>query len=183
MSRILLLYSSVYGHTLKISEFIRTDAGTRGDVVEVRPLAQGAADAASFDAIVVGSSIRHGKHHAEVMDFVRANVSLLQSLPSAFFSVSLIARKPTKQTPETNQYVREFITKSSWRPALVGIFGGVLDYQRYRPFDRYAIRFIMTLTKGPTDLHTNVEFTDWDKVRQFSANLSALAAGRSTPAR
>jgi menaquinone-dependent protoporphyrinogen IX oxidase len=38
----------------------------------------------------------------------------------------------------------------------------------------------MTLTKGPTDLHTNVEFTDWDKVREFSNRLSALAAGRAT---
>jgi menaquinone-dependent protoporphyrinogen oxidase len=182
VSKILLLYSSVYGHTLKISEHIRADAATRGDLVEVRPLAQGAADAAAFDALVVGSSIRHGKHHAEVMEFVRAQQALLEAKPSAFFSVSLIARKPTKQTPETNQYVREFLAKSPWKPRLVGIFGGVLDYQRYGAFDRYAIRFIMTLTKGPTDLHTNVEFTDWNKVQAFSAQLSTLAAGRPVAA-
>ena len=182
VSRILLLYSSFYGHTRKIGEFIQADATTRNDVVEVRPLAQGAADAAAFDAIVVGSSIRHGKHHAEVMDFVRSQQAVLESRPSAFFSVSLIARKPTRQTPETNQYVREFLARSPWKPQLIGIFGGVLDYQRYRAFDRYAIRFIMTLTKGPTDLHTNVEFTNWDKVREFTAQLSALAGGRSVQA-
>src|SRR5512134_1427565 len=119
VSRILLLYSSVYGHTLKISEFIKADAAARGDVVEVRPLAQGAGDVAGYDAIVVGSSIRHGKHHAEVMDFVQAQHALLDSKPSAFFSVSLIARKPTRQTPETNQYVREFLSRSPWKPRLV----------------------------------------------------------------
>jgi menaquinone-dependent protoporphyrinogen oxidase len=172
-----LFYSSFYGHTLKISEFIKADAAMRGDVVDVRPIATGAGDAAGYDAIVVGSSIRHGKHHAEVMDFVRTQKSLLDSKPGAFFSVSLIARKPTRQTPETNQYVREFLAKSPWKPRLVGIFGGVLDYQRYGVFDRYAIRLIMTLTGGPTDLHTNVEFTDWDKVRDFSSRLSSLAAG------
>ncbi len=182
MSKILLLYSSVYGHTLKVGEFIQADAATRGDVVEVRPLAQGAGDAAGYDAIVVGSSIRHGKHHAEVMEFVQAQQALLDSKPSAFFSVSLIARKPTRQTPETNQYVREFLARSPWKPRLVGIFGGVLDYQRYRLFDRYAIRLIMTLTRGPTDMHTNVEFTDWDKVREFSAAVSGLAAGRTAAA-
>jgi menaquinone-dependent protoporphyrinogen oxidase len=176
VSRILLLYSSFYGHTLKIGEFIGAEAATRGDEVVVRPLARGAADAAAYDAIVVGSSIRHGKHHAEVTDFVRANVELLGRLPSAFFSVSLIARKPTRQTPQTNQYVREFVAKSPWQPRLIGIFGGVLDYQRYGVFDRYAIRLIMTLTRGPTDLHTHVEFTDWDKVRAFAAQVSALAA-------
>lgn len=179
VARILLLYSSVYGHTLKISEFIRDDAAARGDVVDVRPLAGGAGDASGYDAIVVGSSIRHGKHHAEVMDFVRTQKSLLDSKPSAFFSVSLIARKPARQTPETNQYVREFLAKSAWQPRLVGIFGGVLDYQRYGLFDRYAIRLIMTLTRGPTDLHTNVEFTDWDKVRVFAGQVSALAAGQA----
>jgi menaquinone-dependent protoporphyrinogen oxidase len=180
VSRILLLYSSVYGHTLKISEFIKADAAARGDVVEVRPLADGAGDVAGFDALVVGSSIRHGKHHAEVVEFVRVQRALLDSRPGAFFSVSLIARKPARQTPETNQYVREFLARSPWKPQLVGIFGGVLDYQRYRVFDRYAIRLIMTLTGGPTDLHTNVEFTDWDKVREFSNRLSALAAGRAS---
>ena len=178
MSKILVLYSSVYGHTLKVSEFIKADAATRGDVVDVRPLAEGAADLAGYDAVALGSSIRHGKHHAEVMDFVRAQQAVLESRPSAFFSVSLIARKPARQTPETNQYVREFLARSPWKPQLVGIFGGVLDYQRYRVFDRYAIRLIMTLTRGPTDLHTNVEFTDWDKVREFSRGLSTLAASR-----
>jgi menaquinone-dependent protoporphyrinogen oxidase len=57
------------------------------------------------------------------------------------------------------------------------VFGGVLDYQRYGVFDRYAIRFIMTLTKGPTDLHTNVEFTNWDAVRAFAGQVSELARG------
>jgi menaquinone-dependent protoporphyrinogen oxidase len=176
VSRILLLYSSFYGHTRKISEFIRAELSPRGDEVVVRPLSEGAADASAFDALVVGSSIRHGKHHAEVVDFVRAHKDLLDLRPNAFFSVSLIARKPHKQTPESNQYVREFLARSPWRPKLVGIFAGVLDYQRYGVFDRYAIRFIMALTKGPTDLHTNVEFTDWDKVRAFATELSTLAA-------
>ena len=40
--------------------------------------------------------------------------------------------------------------------ALVGVFGGELDYQRYGLFNRYMIRLIMTINKGPTDLHTKV---------------------------
>jgi menaquinone-dependent protoporphyrinogen oxidase len=175
VANILLLYSTVYAQTLKISEFIKAEAAARGDTIELRPLAQGAADAAKFDAVVVGSSIRHGKHHAEVVDFIRVNKPLLDGMPSAFFSVSLVARKPNKNTPETNPYVREFIAKSPWKPKLVGVFGGVLDYQRYGWFDRYAIRLIMTITKGPTDLHTNVEFTNWDAVKRFAEQVSALA--------
>jgi menaquinone-dependent protoporphyrinogen oxidase len=100
-------------------------------------------------------------------------------MPSAFFSVSLIARKPTRSTAESNPYVRTFLERSPWKPALVGVFAGELDYQRYGPFDRYAIRFIMTLTKGPTDLRTKVEFTDWDAVDRFAGRVGALANGHA----
>jgi len=178
VANILLLYSTVYGHTVKISEFIRADAAARGDTVTLRPLDEGAADGDAFDAIVIGASIRHGKHNPGVAEFARANLGLLERKPSAFFSVSLIARKPTRNTPESNQYVREFLRKTPWKPRTVGVFGGVLDYQRYNWFDRGAIRFIMMITKGPTDVHTNVEFTDWEAVRRFSAQVAELARGQ-----
>jgi len=178
VARILLLHQSVYGHTIKISECLKDELAALGDVAEVRPLEQGAADADAFDAIVLGASIRHGKHSPAVVDFVSAQRALLESKPSAFFSVSLVARKPAKNTAQTNPYVRAFLAHSPWQPKLVGVFGGVLDYQRYGLIDRYAIRLIMTLTGGPTDMHTNTEFTDWSAVKRFAASLSALAAGR-----
>jgi menaquinone-dependent protoporphyrinogen oxidase len=179
VSRILFLYHGVYGHTLKICEFLKTELAALGDDAVVRPLVDGALDAAGFDAVVIGASIRHGKHNPAVVEFVRAEKPLLDSKPSAFFSVSLVARKPAKNTPETNPYVKAFLARSPWKPRLVGVFGGVLDYQRYGPFDRHVIRFIMRITKGPTDLHTSTEFTNWDEVKRFAGRISALAAGKS----
>ena len=170
-----MLYQTVYGHTLKISEFLRHELEAIGHSAVVRPLAEGVADAAGFDAIVIGASIRHGKHNPAVLEFIRAQQPLLEAKPSAFFSVSLVARKPAKNTPETNPYVRQFLAKSPWRPRLVGVFGGVLDYQRYGWFDRQAIRFIMRITKGPTDLNTSAEFTNWDEARRFAGRIAALA--------
>jgi menaquinone-dependent protoporphyrinogen oxidase len=87
-----------------------------------------------------------------------------------------VARKPEKNTPETNPYVKAFLARSPWQPKLVGVFAGNLDYQRYRFMDRHIIRFIMTLTGGPTDLHTKIEFTDWDRVREFAGQVTALTA-------
>lgn len=173
-----MLYHGVYGQSRKISEFVRDRLAGSGHTAVVRPLADGAADAADFDAIVIGASIRHGKHNPLVMDFVRAQLRLLESKPSVFFSVSLVARKPHKNTPETNPYMRKFLALTTWRPQLLAVFGGVLDYQRYGPFDRHIIRFIMRLTGGPTDLHTNVEFTPWDEVRRFAGRVAASAEGR-----
>jgi menaquinone-dependent protoporphyrinogen oxidase len=178
VARILLLYSTVYGQSQRICARLQSRLAVAGHSVNVAPLGEDAG-LAGHDAIVIGASIRHGKHNPAVLDFVRTQLAMLQSVPSAFFSVSLIARKPTRNTAESNPYLRTFLARSPWRPALVGVFAGELDYQRYGFFDRYAIRFIMTLTKGPTDLRTKVEFTDWDEVDRFAARVAALASGRA----
>jgi menaquinone-dependent protoporphyrinogen oxidase len=178
VARILLLYQGVYGQTRKICERLQSELTALGDRAEVVPLPSDGADATDFDAVVIGASIRNGKHNPAVFEFVRRHRDLLESKPSAFFSVNLVARKPAKNTPETNPYVKAFVARSPWKPALLGVFGGNLDYQRYRWSDRHIIRFIMTLTGGPTDPATNVEYTDWDEVRRFAARISARAGGR-----
>jgi menaquinone-dependent protoporphyrinogen oxidase len=178
MSNVLLLYFSVYGQTRKICERLKSDLAAAGVNAELAPLTEAPADLDRYDAIFIGASIRHGKHNPAVFDFIEKHRALLDAKPSGFFSVNLVARKPKKNTPQTNPYVRAFVSRSAWKPKLLGVFGGNLDYQRYKPFDRAAIRFIMWITKGPTDLHTDVEFTDWEEVRRFAAQIAALA-GRS----
>jgi menaquinone-dependent protoporphyrinogen oxidase len=179
VARILLLYHGVYGQTRKICDRLQAELSSLGHRAEVVPLPGATTDPAEFDAIVVGASIRNGKHNPVVLDFVRRNRELLASRPSGFFSVNLVARKPAKNTPQTNPYVKAFVARLPWKPALLGVFGGNLDYQRYRWSDRHIIRFIMTLTGGPTDLSTNVEYTDWDEVRRFAGRIASLAVSRS----
>jgi len=179
VARILFLYHGVYGHTAKISGVLRDEVASLGHLAEVRPLLDGPQDAASFDAIVIGASIRHGKHNPAVYAFIDQYRALLDAKPNAFFSVSLVARKPHKNTPETNPYMQKFLGLTTWRPRLLAVFGGVLDYQRYGVMDRHIIRFIMRLTGGPTDLHTNVEFTPWDEVRRFAGRVAAMAEGKA----
>lgn len=178
MAHILLLYHGVYGHTRQICERLQSDLVNLGHRADVVPLAGGVADPSAYDVIVIGASIRNGKHNPAVVDFIRANRTLLDSRPSAFFSVNLVARKPAKNTAETNPYVRAFIARSPWKPQVVGVFGGDLDYQRYGFMDRHIIRLIMSITGGPTDLQTRVDYTDWDKVRAFAGQVAVLAAGR-----
>ena len=176
MANILLAYFSVDGQTRKICETLRTELEGRGQHADVVPLANGIADLARYDVIVIGASIRYGKHNPAVFDFVRANQALLESKPSGFFSVNLVARKPEKNTPETNPYVQKFFGKIPWKPRLVGVFAGRLDYEIYDAVDRNIIRLIMWLTGGPTDLRAKVEYTDWDEVRRFAGRIAALTS-------
>lgn len=176
MSKTLLLYFSGYGHTRKIAERIRMRLEELGEEVYATALADSDVNPADYDRIILGASIRNGKHKPAVHDFIRRHQALLEQRPSGFFSVNLVARKPGKNTPETNPYVKAFVEKCPWKPDLVGVFAGNLDYQRYSFTDRNIIRFIMWLTKGPTDPNTNAEFTDWDEVDRFAERVAALGS-------
>jgi len=175
----LLLYSTNYGLSKKICESIEASLRRRGGRAEVEPLVGGRADPAAFDAIVIGASIRHGKHHPSVLEFIRANRTLLEAKPSALFSVNLVARKPAKNTPQTNPYLKRLLAQSPWKPRLTGVFAGELDYSRYGPVDKHMMRFVMWINKGPTDFATKVQFTDWDEVERFAGRVAYLPAGRS----
>lgn len=175
MPAILVLYSTVDGHTLKICENIREILERAGHAVTLARIENaGMVDPARFDKIVIGASIRYGKHRPSVFEFIAANLPLLESRPNAFFSVNIVARKPEKNRPETNPYLRKFLQKTAWKPCLLEVFAGRLDYPRYRPLDRMMIRFIMRLTNGPTDPSTVVEFTDWQRVEDFALKISAM---------
>jgi menaquinone-dependent protoporphyrinogen oxidase len=174
VAKILFPYSSVYGQSRRICERLQSRLAALGHDGDVLPIGDAAADPARYDAIVIGASIRHGKHNPAVLEFIQRHRAQLENKPGAFFSVSLVARKPGKNTAETNPYARAFLARSPWQPRLAAVFGGVLDYQRYGLFDRYVIRLIMTINKGPTDLGTAHEFTDWDEVDRFAGRIAAL---------
>jgi menaquinone-dependent protoporphyrinogen oxidase len=180
MAGTLLLHSSVYGLSRRICERIRSSLAQRGLRADVAPLVDHGIDLAAYDAIVIGASIKHGKHHPSVLEFIRAHRTLLERTPSALFSVNLVARKPAKNTPATNPYLRRLVAQSPWKPQLLGVFAGELDYSRYGAVDRHMMRLVMWINGGPTDFATKVQFTDWDAVERFAGAVAALA--RAAPA-
>ncbi|MCL1146266.1 menaquinone-dependent protoporphyrinogen IX dehydrogenase [Shewanella sp. 10N.261.52.F9] len=173
MSKILIVYSSVHGQTRKISAYLEDKLIAAGNSVTAMNITD-KVDLAEFDKIIIGGSIRHGKHSAAVYDFIEANQTVLEQKPSSFFSVSLVARKPLKNTADTNPYMRAFFEKSPWKPQLAEVFGGNLNYPSYGSMDRNIIRFIMWITKGPTAADTNIEYTDWNKVDTYAESVNQL---------
>ncbi|MGC2166105.1 MAG: menaquinone-dependent protoporphyrinogen IX dehydrogenase, partial [Gallionella sp.] len=164
------------GHTLKICQRLRQQMrSTQSHDVTLRSLDEGSApDLTIFDALVIGASIRYGKHKQCVYDFIQRNQPYLNSIPNAFFSVNVVARKPDKADPDTNPYVRKFLKQVSWQPKILAVFAGKIDYKKYRFWDKQMIRLIMWMTNGPTDLDKEVEFTDWDKVDDFGRLVGGM---------
>ncbi len=175
MANILVVYSSTDGHTIKICARLQQQLEADAHRVTLADVADsGSLRLEDFDKIVVGASIRYGKHRPLVFDFIARHQAILDSRPNAFFTVNIVARKPAKNTPETNPYMLKFLARVAWQPKLLGVFAGRLDYPRYGFFDRLMIRFIMLLTQGPTAPDTVVEFTDWEQVAAFGRRVSEM---------
>tara|TARA_Y100000591_G_scaffold148814_1_gene127847 strand:- start:1374 stop:1889 length:516 start_codon:yes stop_codon:yes gene_type:complete len=171
MTGSLIIYSSTDGHTKTICERI-SKFKIDGNLTKIVSLSEATKlDLSSFAKIIIGASIRYGRHSKELYKFINLNKSVLEQKKSVFFSVNVVARKLEKSTSETNPYIKKFLKISKWKPDKIGVFAGKVDYPKYSFFDKYIIKLIMFITKGPTDTSQSYEFTDWSKVEDFAKRL------------
>ncbi len=171
MDKILILFSTTDGHTVSICHRIAevlsaTRLVTISSVEDCSEL-----EIKSADKVLVGASIRYGKHSKNLFSFSKKHKSILDSKENAFFSVNAVARKSDKSDPETNPYIIKFLKQSAWKPKKLGVFAGKIDYPKYKFIDKHMIRFIMWITNGPTDINKSFEFTDWSKVDDFAKDI------------
>jgi len=175
MSNIIIIYSTTDGHTREICSRLQKITKENNNEVTLIPIEQTSElDLNKFSKIVIGASIRYGKHSKKIYEFINKNEKILDTKPNAFFSVNVVARKPDKNQPETNPYLKKFLSQISWKPKELAVFAGKIDYQKYRILDRFMIRMIMWITKGPTDPKTSIEFTDWNQVNNFGQLISKM---------
>lgn len=174
MANIAIIYSTTDGHTREICQRLAQVIERQDHRVTLMSIDEPNLDMEQFDKIVLGASIRYGKHSKQTYDFIKNSEHVLDKKPNAFFSVNVVARKPDRNTPETNPYLKKFLSQISWKPKELAVFAGKIDYPSYRFWDRLMIRLIMWMTKGPTDPKTVVEFTDWREVERFGQLISDM---------
>ena len=172
MSGSLIIYSSTDGQTKIICEKIKNFSKNSESIKLISLEEASDFNLQSYEDIIIGASIRYGKHNKNLYKFILSNKKILEKKRSAFFSVNVVARKPEKNTPETNPYMKKFLKISNWKPDKLGVFAGKVNYPNYSFFDKYIIRLIMFITKGPTDTTKSFEFTDWSKVVDIARELS-----------
>ena len=168
MKKSLITYSTVDGQTKEICEKILELSNN--SFIDILPINK-VSSIDAYEKVVIGASIRYGNYRKDVFQFINKNIEKLELKENAFFSVNVVARKPEKNTAETNPYINKFLKISKWKPNKISVFAGKVDYPNYNFFDKYIIKFIMFITKGPTDTSQSFEFTDWLKVDDFSKEL------------
>lgn len=167
-----IIYSSVDGQTKKICERLYKSFNDKQIETTWFPIENFNADLSKFHTLIIGASVRYGKHNEQVYKFVKENKPYFKNIKTAFFSVNLVARKADKNSPNTNPYFIKFIKNTSWNPDYTEVFAGKLDYSAYSFLDKLMIKFIMKLTKGPTKTNKAIEYTSWQKVDEFALKIS-----------
>lgn len=174
MKKALLLYFSTEGQTLKILRYIENELASsyEFDCLDLRDMPE--VNFKDYDKVLIGASVRYGGFNKTLYKFIEQNLSELESCKAAFFGVNLTARKPGKDTVEGSVYMTKFMEISAWKPQLLEVFAGALYYPRYRFYDRLMIQLIMKITGGETDTSKEVEYTNWERVRLFSARFASI---------
>ena len=108
MKSILIIYSSTDGQTKnicsRIGEFLSNDFPS-----EIISLDEATSiDIEKYDQIIIGASIRYGKHKKELFEFIDTNLAELTKKDNAFFSVNVVARKPEKILQKLIRICRNF---------------------------------------------------------------------------
>ena len=170
----LIIYSTTDGQTKKICETIKENSINKNsyEIVSLEEASNKKIE--KYEKIIIGASIRYGRHSSKVYEFIESNKNVLEKKKSAFFSVNVVARKPDKSTPDTNPYIRKFLKKTSWQPKKLGVFAGKIDYPRLSLVNKNVIRLIMFITNGPTNINNSYEFTDWKRVKEFTREFDKI---------
>ena len=73
-NKILILYSTVDGHTKKITDYITDKIQSDKysiDLISIEDKKN--IDVLQYKALLIASSIRYGKHHPDILDFINNN--------------------------------------------------------------------------------------------------------------
>jgi len=171
---VLVIHSSRFGQSTKIAQAVSDELvaqGLRTDLVALD--AKTAPDSARHDALVMVISVRYGHFDKHALRLVNEHRAWLDAHPTMLMTVSLTARTPEKRDPAVHVYTHKFLEKSAWTPTHTEVVAGMLEYPRYKIWDRLAIQMIMSMTKGPTDPKAVIEYTDWNRVKQASDEFAA----------
>lgn len=175
MAHILILFASSYGHTRKIAWAIDRELRHRGHTVDLLDVRMDDPSPTEYDAVVIGSRVRFGRHAPAIRRYVERHRAELDEVASAFFSVSMAAAGPGPAP-----YLEEFIAETGWRPQLSSSFAGALLYRQYNPLLRFVMKRLSRKEGHTTDTSRDHEFTDWKAVRAF-AGAFAIAVERAAP--
>jgi menaquinone-dependent protoporphyrinogen oxidase len=180
MTKLLIAFHSHDGQTAKVAD--RVAARLRASDIEVDDLPIAAAPPPDrYDAVVVGDSIRLGRHSRTLVRYLRRHHEVLTRKPVALFQVSMTsANTDEAHAAEAQRLVEQLVGRADLRPRVVASFAGALQYTSYGWLTRRVMRSIARREGNATDTTRDHEYTDWAAVDRFADDVEAMTTAVGT---
>jgi menaquinone-dependent protoporphyrinogen oxidase len=188
MKSVAVLYATREGQTRRIAERVAAVLRARDftvDLIDVARELRPDFDPARYAGAILASPIHIGKHEPAMIRFVKQWRAALESMPCTFLSVSLsqagvedvnaTPERRTRTAASVKRTIEDFLRHTRWRPTRVHPVAGALLYRQYGVALRLLMRFISKVAGGSTDTSRDHEYTDWQAVERYAAELAADA--------
>jgi len=165
--KVLVAYGTRAGSTAGVAERVADVLNRNGfeaQAVEIKKVK----DAAPYDAVVLGSSVRAGKLKPEVLKFLDKNKADLSTKPFAAFVVCLAMTGTDEKSRATASGYLDPVRLRT-KPLSEGLFAGAYDPAK----SDFVTRTIMKMMKASTG-----DFRKWDEIEAWAASLAPLFSAR-----
>ena len=156
----LIVFTSAYGCTQKISERMKKDLG--GDVVLVNLKKEKQPELSSFQRVIIGGSIQSGKMQKRIDNFCQKNLDELRNLELGLFICSL------DKGMNANKHLLEAFPDALLMAAKsTAVFKGSFDFDRMNFIERL-------LVKNVKRVKHNSAKVDFEAVQLFSKRMDRI---------
>lgn len=166
---VVVVYATVEGQTRKIARNIAATVQSRGHdvtVFDADDLAD--LDLAVADAVIIAAPVHIGRFPDQLLEWLKDNRAALESVPSAFISVSLASASAfPEEHREIDAITARFLGDAGWKPKAVHHAAGALRYTEYDFIKRLLLRHLAKKEGGPVDTSRDHGFTDWAALSDF----------------
>ncbi len=166
--KILVAYESLCGTTSEVAQSIGNVFCKQGAQVDVLHM-ENVKDLSSYNAVVLGSSVKSSSWNPEAIKFVKENRKYLQHIPVAYFLTCLALYFDTKESRKLAKSYFYPLLKAvpEVRPANMQGFAGVLDYSKLNMMYRMVMKSKMKKKGIPEG-----DFRDFDKIETWAINTA-----------
>lgn len=162
--KILVTYATYFGSTGEVAKAVGKSLADHGYTVEVVPV-KDVHHIENYDAAVIGSAIRGGKIHEDVLHFLEDHETELSKIPVAYFVCCMTMREDNPDTRfQAEGYLAEVFNKiTDIKPISIGFFGGVLEYKRLD----WLAKIVVKALRAPEG-----DFRNWDTIIHWSDQVA-----------
>ncbi len=181
----LIAYGTRYGATAGTSEEIAKILRDENIETKIANLKEEKIkDITPYDLIIVGSGMKMGKWVNEPKDFLNQFQKEFNQKKLAIFvsSMQTFAEQLGKTQEEgacsAQQATEKIVTECSLKPIMIGIFGGVINYNKMGFIERKMMGFLKPQLEKDGFKETEpglYDMRNWNEIRKWTNELSIKA--------